>query len=94
MLILHAINDIIVLGGCNLTLFAPLNGTLYSSSRTGMSNGLVASGEQLWLRCEPGFYPRDAIVARCQDNGLWYPDPSEVDCLSKSNIVGVAASYI
>ena len=51
-----------------------------------MSNGVVASGEQLWLRCEPGFYPRDAIVARCQNDGLWYPDPSEVDCLSKSNI--------
>lgn len=75
-----------------MTLSAPLNGRLYSSSLTGISNGIVASGEQLWVGCEPGFYPRDAMVAICQKDGLWYPDPRKLDCLSKSNILAIYSS--
>ena len=80
LLQLYIYNNIIT-GGCNSTLSPPLNGILYNSS-----NGIAAKGEQLWFGCEPGFYPRNPLVATCQEEGLWHPDPSEVDCRSKSNL--------
>jgi hypothetical protein len=86
-------NIVLLLGACNLTLSSPLNGRLYSSSLIGISNGIVASGEQLWLECEPGFYPRHATVATCQEDGLWYPDPSNLDCLSKSAIIVYSGKF-
>ena len=47
---------------------------------------IVPTGEQLWFGCEEGFYPREPIVATCQEDGLWYPDPTELICHSKYHI--------
>ena len=54
---------------------------MYNTSRH--FNEVVPSGEQIWFGCEQGFYPRDPMVTTCQEDGLWYPDPSEVDCHSE-----------
>ena len=47
----------------------------------------MPSGEQLWFGCEQGFYAgelqHNIMVSTCQEDGLWYPDPSEVVCQSK-----------
>ena len=59
---------------------------MYNSSLTGISNEIVASGEQVWFGCEQGFYPSNPMIATCQEDGLWHPDPSEVDCRSKSDL--------
>ena len=55
---------------------------LYNSSLTGIANwpDIFVKGEQVWFGCEPGFYPRDPMVAMCQEGGLWHPDPREMDC--------------
>lgn len=68
-----------IIGGCNSDLSLPHNGLLYNISE--LAGGTkVASGEQVWFGCESGFYPREPMVTTCQEDGLWYPDPSKVDC--------------
>ena len=57
--------------------------TVYNTSSS--FNRIVPSGEQLWFVCEQGFYAGELehMVSTCQEDGLWYPDPSEMVCQSK-----------
>ena len=68
-------------GACNFSLSLPLRGLVYNTSSS--FDEIVPSGEQIWFGCEQGFYPRDPMVATCQEDRLWYPDPSELICHSK-----------
>ena len=69
------------IGACNVFITLPFSGLVYNISSS--FNEIVPSGEQICFGCEQGFYPREPIVTTCQENGLWYPDPSELICQSK-----------
>jgi hypothetical protein len=70
-------------GICNFSLSLPNGGLVYNSSSS--CSSIVPSGEQLWFGCEQGLNRGglDPMVTTCQEDGLWYPDPSEVVCQSE-----------
>jgi hypothetical protein len=72
-----------LIGACDFNLSLPHGGLLYNDSSISSSDRVVPSGEQLWFGCAPGFYPREPVVSICQEDGLWYPDPSQMVCQSK-----------
>ena len=68
-------------GACNSSLSLPFGGLVYNTSS--YFNGILPSGGQIWFGCEQGFYLTEHVVSTCQEDGLWYPDPSEVVWQSK-----------
>ena len=70
-------------GACNLSP-SLLRGVLVYNTSSSFSR-IAPSGEQLWFGCKQGFSrgELDRMAATCQEDGLWYPNPSEVVCQSK-----------
>ena len=53
-------------------------------------NGFINSyqntneGAQIIFRCNPGFDPDLTMLAVCEANGMWNPDPADLVCTKQS----------
>ena len=70
--------------GCNIPI-TPANAVLHDISESVLSSTssvvVIAPGEVIAFACK---YASELYVhIICQENGLWYPDPSMVPCPSK-----------